>query len=359
VTRLAAIFLLLVLAGATAADQLGGRRQYLELARQFELKPLAATPDWAQRDDKPLARLAWFTDLHLNADYQSLADQAFAYMNTLRPDAVLVTGDNCAYAPADFRPDVQGKYLRRWTYFKHLMDTRLDAPAAVLPGDNWPWDYEKVYGTRHFSFDLAGVHIIGLGTDRAARGVEGCAVFDDATWTWLSAELDAHPKQPTIVAMHENMAPPTFLDAKRLQTVLEQHPQVLATFTGHLHIDVEFMTGRLHHITCPALGPSLRHGFKEVMVYPDAIVLRTHELGEDKEFHPVDIWQRIAIPEPYRSAVVPIDRPYRLVRQGERPPLAKVEDPALKQQYSSLLAPAMQFLMTQGMRVLLPGQATQ
>jgi 3',5'-cyclic AMP phosphodiesterase CpdA len=321
------------------------------MTRQFELKP-AAKPDWAKREDKPLARLVWFTDLHLDASSLKLADDAFAYMNTLKPDAVLVTGDNCAYAPKDFRPDLKDRYVRRWAFFKQLVDSKLKAPAVVIPGDNWPWGYDKVYGSRQFRVDVAGVQIICLGTDRAARGIEGCATFDDTTWTWLEQELAKGPTKPTLIAMHENTAPPTFLDAGRLERVLQKHPQVLGTLTGHLHVDVELTANGLHHIVCPALGPSFRHGLKEITVYPDAILLQTHELGDKGEFHPVEIWQKIEIPPILRTGLAPLPSPYRLVKQSEVPASPKVEDPSLRHRSPELLAPAMSFLMQRGMQTL-------
>ena len=206
----AALLLALALPGQ---DQLGNRRRILELARNFELRPSESAPAWAQRADPPLARLVWFSDLHLNQSYLPLAHEALAYINTLAPHAVLITGDNCAYAPADFRPDLTSRHERYAAWFQQLLGRELQAPAVVLPGDNWPWEFHKTFGSRQFSFDVAGVRIVCLGADRAARGVEGCAVFDEGTWAWLEQELAGNPASPTLVALHENPAPPT-LDRK-------------------------------------------------------------------------------------------------------------------------------------------------
>ncbi len=351
--RQSLLLCLLCLPCAFGGDELGARRQYLELARQFELKPTETPPDWAMRTDPPLAKLAWFTDLHLNAAYLPLAHRALAYINGLKPQAVLVTGDNCAYAPADFRPELTDRNVRRTAYFQHLLADELTAPAAVIPGDNWPWAYDKVFGPRQFSFDLAGVHVICLATDCAAKGIEGCAVFDETTWTWLKADLERNAAKPTLLTLHENLAPPTFLDAGPLASLLESQPQVLATLTGHLHLDVEFRVGHLQHIVCPALGPSLRHGLKMVSIYPDAILLQTHEQGETGEtFHPVNICQRIEIPAAYRAGLAAEPMPYRLARQSETPTRPKVENPALRDRSPELFAPAMGFLLGQGVSSL-------
>ena len=339
------------------ADELGSRRPYLEAARQFEMRPLAARPDWATRPDPPLARMVWFTDLHLNKGYLPLAEQALAYMNALKPDAVLVTGDNCAYAPDGFRPELTDRNVRRWAFFQHLLDSTLQAPSAVLPGDNWPWGYDQVYGARQFSFDLAGVRFLCLAVDRAARGVEGCAVFDEKTWAWLARELEGTRDRPVIVAMHENCVPPTFLDAGRLLRLLQAHPQVLATFTGHLHLDLDFAEGNLRHLVCPALGPSLRHGLKHIAIHADAILLQTHEIDEaSKEYGPVEIWQRIEIPARLRPALRPVERPFALVKRDGVPASPMVADPSLRNRSGELLAPAMRFVMSHGIQALRPAR---
>lgn len=332
---------------------LGGRRWLHEIAQNYELRPTETAPDWARRKDAPLARMAWFSDLHLNEGYLELAHEALAYMNTLEPHVALVTGDNCAYAPPSFRPDIENRYERYAAFFQHLLARELRAPAVVLPGDNWPWDFHRVFGFRQFSFDLAGVHVICLGADRAARGVEGCAVFDENTWAWLERELEENPTKPTLVALHENPAPPTFLDAERLSALLARHPQVLATLTGHLHLDFDFQVGHIRHLVCPALGPSLRHGFKMLHIHEDAIILRTHERG-DGGYHPVHIWQRIEIPPALRAGLAPVAEDYRPTKLSEVPPRPLVEDPSLRDRTAELLAPVMRFLVQYGLDALRP-----
>ena len=350
-----ALAVLLALSLSSHTGGLGSRKRYLEAARRFELKPAATRPAWAKRTDQPLARVVWFTDLHLNRGYLPLADRAFAYMNGLRPDAILVTGDNCAYAPGDFQSPFKDKYTRRWAYFKHLLDRRLDAPTIVLPGDNWPWGYDKVYGSRQFSLDIAGVHIVCVATDQAARGIEGCAILNAETWAWLAKDLHENRDKPTLVAMHENTAPPTFLEAERLGKLLQSHPQVLATLTGHLHLDVDFPVANLRHIVCPALGPSLRHGLKEITIHQDAILLQTHEGGtEGKQFKPVEIWQRIPIPPALRKGLAPTKQPFTVLKRSSVPTHPMVEKPKLKERSAELLAPAMRFLMMHSMQALKP-----
>lgn len=336
-------------------DHLGGRRRMYELARNFELRPGKSAPEWALRADPPLARLVWFSDLHLNQDYLPLAHEALAYINTLAPHAVLITGDNCAYAPADFRPELSSRHERYAAWFRHLLDRELQAPAVVLPGDNWSWDFHRVFGSRQFSFDVAGVHIVCLGADRAARGLEGCAVFDEDTWTWLEQELAGNPAKPTLVALHENLAPPTFLDAGRLAALLARHPQVLATLTGHLHLDLDFQVGHIRHLVCPALGPSLSHGLKTIHIHPDAIILQTHERGgEDGPFHPVHIWQRIEIPPVLRAGLAPVATGYRPAKRSELPARPLVEAPELGNRAPELLAPVLEFLFRYGLNALRP-----
>jgi hypothetical protein len=202
---------------------------------------------------------------------------------------------------------------------------------------------------------VAGVHIVCLGADRAARGVEGCAVFDEDTWAWLEQELADNPASPTLVALHANPAPPTFLEAGRLADLLARHPQVLGTLTGHLHLDLDFQVGQIRHLVSPALGPSLSHGLKTIHIHPDAIILQTHERGgEEEAFHPVHIWQRIEIPPALRAGLAPAAADYRPVKRSEVPARPLVEDPGLRDRAPELLPPAMGFLFRYGLNALRP-----
>jgi hypothetical protein len=277
---------------------------------------------------------------------------------TVRPHFVVFTGDNCAYdPPASGDRAALPLSQRRHLAFRDFLDAELGLPAAVLAGDNWPWDAEKVFGPGCSSVDAAGLHLVFLSPDRKAKGTEGCAVFAAATWEWLSRDLEAARAKPTLVFMHENVVPPTFLDAPRLELLLKAHPQVLGTLTGHIHLDLEFRREGMTHLLCPAMARGARAGFKVADLYPDRLVFHTWEYDrEAKQFRPTLKWQRIDIPEgSLRQGLHPVD-PAQVLRENrnEMPALPLVEDPSLLQRRGELFLPMMQFLLQVGAQTLAP-----
>ena len=333
------------------------------VARSFEVQPLAARPAWATDPTPPLLRFAWMSDLHLDGGERTAMIRAACHTvrDLIRPDLVIVTGDNCAWDPP-----VRGDRARlpqahrRHLAFQDFIKAEIGLPAVVLPGDNWPWDFDKVFGSSRFSFHAAGLHLVFLSPDRRAPSMEGCSRFDPPTWEWLEKDLEANRERPTLVFTHENLIPPTFLDAPRLLQVLHRHPQVLATFTGHLHLDLEFRRQGLVHLLCPAFAAGGRPGFKTVALYPDRLVVNTWEQDPGGgAFVSTLKWQRIDIPEgPLRRALAPLDRS-RLLREGrqEMPAAPMVRDESLAARQGDLLPGLFQFMMEKGLETLLPATA--
>jgi len=330
------------------------------VARSLEIQPLPARPDWATGPEPPWLVFAWMSDFHLDGGERTPMIRAACHTvrDTIKPHFALFTGDNCAWDPP-----VSGARAklpqseRRHLAFRDFLDAELGIPAAVLPGDNWPWDSEKVFGATRFSFDAAGLHLVFLSPDRRAAGAEGCAVFEPATWQWLAQDLQANRERPTLIAMHENLVPPAFLEAPRLAEFLRTQPQVLATLTGHLHLDLEFRRNGLTHVLCPALAAGARPGFKVVSLYPDRLVLNTWEYDTGgRRFTSTLKWQRIEIPEgPLRRALGPVDC-RRLLRENrnEMPAVPLVRDQALLQRQGELVLPMLQFVMQMGMQTMAP-----
>ena len=168
-----------------------------------------------------------------------------------------------------------------------------------MKGDNDERDFEKVFGSSRWSFDCGGVHFIGLGLDFDAEGV-GIGYLDGSTYRWLSKDLKANRDEPTILFMHVNLVPPDFLDAARLGLTLSWRRSLVATITGHLHMDLEARVGQVTHIMAPAVGPHEGHGIKVYEVHEDHITVKTYEVVEGK-YAFTNKWQRIPFPRRLRA----------------------------------------------------------
>jgi len=146
--------------------------------------------------------------------------------------------------------------------------------------------------------------------------------------------------------MHETIAPPSFLDAVKTRKMLEEHPNVIASFCGHLHADVQFRLGRLKYLVCPGLGKNPRHGFKVVEIYRQALILSTIEYNAEKQhFERVMKWQRVDIPESLQASLhKPKDRRFTKQNYSEVLPHPRSGDPQLLRRSLELVGPLMRFL---------------
>jgi len=316
--------------------------------RELEIKPQTEKPSWAQFPSPPLFTFAWMSDFHLDRSRVELVKQAFRYVDAeVKPNFVMITGDNnTVISPAEYRADGASLGLMRQKFMKRFLDQNLHTPYVIIPGDNWPEDFEKVFGAFQFSFDCGGVHFLFASLDRCAYGMEGQAVFDPPTWRWMRADLKRNETRPCLFVMHESVVPPSFLDAVRTRKMLEEYPQTIACLCGHLHADVQFREGRIKYIVCPGLGVNPRHGFKVVTVCREALIFRTIEYDAQRhEFAPVMKWQRIDIPERLQSGLHKTE-PGSFVKQNysEVPPHPRADDPRLVQRSLELVGPLMLFL---------------
>ena len=313
----------------------------------MEIEPQAEEPDWARPNSPPLFTFAWMSDFHLDATRLELVKQAFAYVDEeVDADFVMITGDNGAYAPgsADQEP-VLPITLRRQRFLHGFLAENLRTPYVIIPGDNWPQDFDKVFGASQFSFDYGGIHFLFTSLDRCTE-LPGLAAFDEATWEWMRGDLDRNQDRPCLFIMHEHIAPPSFLDAGKAQKMLEEHPQVVAALCGHLHADVELQVGRIKYLLCPGLGPNPRHGFKTVKVYREALILRTVEYNaQQKRYEQVMKWQRIDVPESLRSSLHrPKDGTFTKHNYSEVPPHPYREDPELLRRTPEMIGVLTRFL---------------
>ena len=322
-------------------------------------KALKEAPEWAKVDAKPLFAFTWASDLHLDASRRDRIARAFRFVDRqLKPDFVMLTGDNNALpaAPADPNsPEPIG--LRRQRFFKTWLGEHLKTPPVVIPGDNWPHDFEKVFGPAQFSFNYGGLHFLLTAPDRSYHGggMEGLSVFDKRTWQWMRRDLDASRKKPVIVITHEPVFPPTFLDAKRLGQLLDEHPNVLAGFHGHIHVDMEFNSNGRAHLLCPALGPTPRPAMKLARVYRHVIILRTVEYDKaGGRFEMANKWQKIDVPPSLRGGLAePQAKRFAMKSYNSVPAHPHRDAPELAGRLGDLTAIVQEFLGSDLPRLLL------
>jgi hypothetical protein len=155
----------------------------------------------------PLGSFAWVTDMHLDGSRLEYTAEAFRQLRTeWKPHFVLITGDNNAHpaAPGETTPadppglgglisdpaahrhlpalrmadEPESLGFRRQRFLRAFLDEHLQLPYAIIPGDNWPQDFDLVFGPKQYSFDWCGLHFLLLAPDRSlprcqARGAIG------------------------------------------------------------------------------------------------------------------------------------------------------------------------------------------
>ena len=180
--------------------------------------------------------IAHLSDLHIDGGTRAdeRAKAVMAYLNALRADAVVVTGDIADHGLPE-------EYRRAAELLKH------PAPVLVLPGNH---DVRAA-----FREGLLGVPASDEPIDQAreAGGVlfalcdstipgRGAGYLADATLDWLDGVL-SDGEGPAVVAFHHPPAEVGIprIDAirqsgeDRLAELLGHHPRVVALLAGHIH----------------------------------------------------------------------------------------------------------------------------
>jgi len=292
-------------------------------------------PGWAKAAGAPLWSFAWVSDLHLDESRREFAAKAFRHIDEeLKARFALFTGDNNAIAAAPAAagpPEPLG--VRRQRFFKAFLQDRLKTPPVVIPGDDWPEGFDRVFGAKQYSFDYGGLHFLLLAPDRTfhGQGMEGLSVFDEPTWTWIREDLDRSREDPTVLAIHEPFVPCTFLDAPRLRTLVDRYPNVIAALQGHLHVDLEFRSKDRTYLVAPALGKTSPPGMKLIHVHPEVLIVRTIQYDKSAgRFAATDRWQKIPIPKPQRGKPAKPPEPGFAMRNYHCvAPHPHIDDPAL------------------------------
>ena len=327
----------------------------VQIAKKFEIRPMEQ-PSWAKKAGKPLFKVAWVSDMHLR-DKESITAAKTAFnmiRDELKADFTLITGDNCDYTEG--LSEEENKYsigVRRHLWLKHFLEKELARLYAIIPGDNWPWDFEKVFGPQKYSFDFGGFHFLMASTDAVAPQRDITSVFYDDTKEWIKKDLALNAKKPSFFVLHETLVPPCFPDAEWGAATLNENPNVLAALCGHLHLDLEFPQDTWTQFCAPSTGRSHRPAFKLLNFYVDQVIIESYELQKDTgQIIKADKWQRIVIPKKFQSAIKKRNKSSkRLVFENVRqmPPRPKVADKALMARCQEVETALSQFIVKFGL----------
>ncbi len=295
---------------APAAAPAGGRlfdaaalrreidRQGRRIAEQFAPKRARTPPAWAVRSDPPLATIAVLADNH----YHDAGSPAWTrttrarllrvirFLNdTVRPGLVLLLGDLIAV-------EDQGDQLR---HVKALLDEHLEPPYLAVAGNHDGPGYQKVFGPSNYSVRRCGIRFIGIGITYS-HWDSGWGTYEKTEW--LTGALAAHRDEPTVVLTHNPLYIPSFANAAAVRQLVEAQPQVLAVFSGHMHVDVEVPLAKPHLGMPMLVRPP--YAFKVCRVHPDRILIFTYEEHQGA-YRRANIYQKLDIPESLRATHKP------------------------------------------------------
>jgi hypothetical protein len=284
-----------------------GIQSLVKTAKKFEIAPMEKQPSWAKKPGRLLFKVAWVSDMHIRDDESIQASKKAFNMirDELKANFTLITGDNC-----DYYKDLSEKEskmpvgVKRHLWLKRFLAKELARPYSIIPGDNWPWDFEKVFGPQKYSFDFGGVHFLLTATDAVAPQRDITSVFYDDTKEWIKQDLAQNATKPTFFILHETLVPPCFPDAEWGAATLSENPNVLAALCGHLHLDLEFQQKTWKQFCAPSIGRSHRPAFKLLNFYLDQVIIESYELQQDTgKIIKAQKWQRIEIPRKFQSGI--------------------------------------------------------
>lgn len=227
------------------------------------------------------------------------------------PEFILVTGDVCSHQTREAMFEA-----------RDLMDS-LGIPYYPMGGNH---DFVKpesrdwfLEAFRHrlptpatyYSFTHRNLHFIVLDPwwkwgdgalspfSEASVAAELDMTLKDAYWVlppdqlqWMMEDLEQHPGIPTVIASHYPAVPvparmqrPDYKDSGALDNggmlieSLSNYPQVIAIFSGHMHMHYIEQSGPITQVVTGAL-PEFPVEFRTVDVYEDRLEIATHALSD-------------------------------------------------------------------------------
>ncbi len=343
--------IILAFAGIDCAFCQNAVASLIQAARQFEIRPMEQKPAWAETETTPLFTVAWLSDLHIADDESENLVRAACRLvrEELKPDLTFITGDNCGL-PEKYLKEHPEKSLdlRRQLWLKNFLDKELPCKYVLIPGDNWPWEFDQVFGVEKRSFTWAGFHFIFLTPDYQAVGKEGCLTFAEDTLTWFREQINANREKPTFLLMHEPIWPPCFLDAPKIRSMVDANEQILGVLGGHLHLDLEFSSKHWKQWCCPAIGRSHRPAFKLLHFYRKQVLMTSYEWqAENRTFAQAPKWQKIEVPEIWQKNL-PSEGPEKgfvMENLQEMAPRPRQKNPQLAERFVELSSLNMSFML--------------
>jgi 3',5'-cyclic-AMP phosphodiesterase len=241
--------------------------------------------------------VAQISDIHAKPGATSVRALGYAleFLATIKPDALVVSGD------LSNKPHDKG-----YAAVREALAT-LNCPVFAVPGNadrreemragfpRAPWPSE---GPLHVNATIAGVRLIGL--DVTVPGEKHGEVTPEVL-SFLSGALEATPRMPTLVFMHQHPFRTYGLGLDRLmcrnveplRMLLDgTRTPVLAVLCGHAHRAITTRFGRTTAIMCPSLegaNPAIVDGHGEPPVTdPPGLMLHVVE-GESLVSHTVSL----------------------------------------------------------------------
>lgn len=273
------------------------RGRLKSLAQAYTLKAMPM-PDWAKRDGEvPVLKVAWLSDMHNTIVKGALKKsiKAFEVIRKLNPDFVILTGDDNSKPISGYESFTLNDRIHLRT--KQFLAEMISVPVITTSGDNWAEGYETAFGAHTRCYQAGGFQFLVIGCDEKAQYKDASARYFPETIQWVDSHLKKTADMPTIILSHEPAIPPVHLGAKALEGIASRHENVLAVFSGHLHMDLEFDGDGYKQIICPSTANSEPPGFKWICFYGNAIVIRNYEWNPQTEtFEKAPKWQKVSIP---------------------------------------------------------------
>ncbi len=229
-------------------------------------------------------RIAHLTDIHIedNGKAPEGMARALEYVNAMddKPDVIFNGGDSIMDALKRSREEVRAQ----WKLWHQVLEENnsIDIKHCIGNHDVWGWSFEDgayqnepLYGkqwavdefglsNRYYSFDMANWHFIVLDSTHRKETPGYTARLDDGQFEWLTSELERTDcDTPICILSHipilaacayfdgdneesgDWVVPGAWMhtDARKIKTLLHQHPNVKLALSGHIHLQdtVEYL----------------------------------------------------------------------------------------------------------------------